>query len=163
MIRVCLIKAAAAAAILVLTTVTAFGGEADTNQFLGTWVLNFAKSKFEGTPPLKSYALIIADAGAGKLHTVAEWVNGDGSKGRVEYTAALNNKESPVIGYSNADSVRLTPIKSDSFKESFSKGRKLVEWATWVMGPDGKTVHLTEAGKDETGAKYHYEEIFERR
>jgi len=161
--RTCLISVTAALAILLVTTSTAFGNEAPANPFIGTWVLDVGKSKFEGTPPLKSYTITITDAGAGKLHDVADWVNGDGSKGHIEYTASLDGKEGPVTGYPNADSVRLTAVNSHSLKLALSKGGKSNEWGTYKVAADGKTMHAVEGGTDETGATYHYVELFERK
>jgi hypothetical protein len=40
--------------------------------------------------------MTVADAGNDKLHIVGEWVNGDGSKGQDDFTAALDVSERRV-------------------------------------------------------------------
>jgi hypothetical protein len=130
--------------------------------FIGNWSLNVAKSKFEGTPPVKSYTLTITDAGGGKTHNRAEWVDSDGTKGQAEYTADPGGKPTPVAGYANADSVSVKSTGPRSLEMSLRKGGKEIEWGKYRVSADGKTLHGTEGGTDENGAKYRWLEVFER-
>jgi hypothetical protein len=140
----------------------AFGSSATVAPFVGTWVLNVGRSEFLGAPALKSCTMTVADAGNDKLHIVGEWVNGDGSKGQDDFTAALDASESRVTGYSHFDSVRLMAINSRAYRTSFTKNGTAVVWGTYDVAPDGKTMRVTERGNNATGARYDYEELFER-
>jgi hypothetical protein len=42
------------------------------------------------------------------------------------------------------------------------KNGKQVEWGRYAVSADGKTMHATEVGTDETGAKYKWTEVWER-
>lgn len=162
MLRKNLIRATATAAAM-FVTFTAFTDEPRPSPLVGTWVLNVGKSKFEGALPPKSYTIRLADAGAGKLHAEGRWVDGDGTETHVEFTAPLDGKVISVTGNPNADAVSLTAINANSIRESVLKGGREVDWGTYTVSADGKTLHAVEEGKDETGAKYYYVEVFERK
>ena len=141
--RICLILAGMA---LALASGLAFAADAAPNPGLGTWVMNVAKSKFEGTPPVKSYTITNTDAGDGKAHTVAALVYDDGTKDQVEYTAAADGKPVPVTGYPNADSVVVKKTGPRSMHIEFLKGGKAIEWGKLSISKDGKTMRGTEGG-----------------
>jgi hypothetical protein len=147
---------------LLSMVVMAFGSNATVAPFVGNWVLNVGRSEFSGTPPLKSCTLTVDDAGADKLHIAGQWVNGDGSKGQDEFTAALDGTESRVTGYSHIDSVRLTTINSRAYRASFTRTATPIVWRTYDVAADGKTMRVTERGNDATGARYDSVEMFER-
>jgi hypothetical protein len=137
----------------VLVSGLAFAADAPPSPFIGTWNLNVAKSKFEGTPAVKSYSVTITDAGDGKLHNAGQWVDGDGSKGQAEYTARADGKPAPVTGYPNADSVVVKTTGPRSTHMSMMKGGNEVERGKYTISKDGKTMHGTEGGTAEKGAK----------
>lgn len=148
---------------LVLAAGLALAADAAVNPFIGTWVMNVAKSKFEGTPAVKSYTITSADAGEGRTHSVAALVYGDGTKDQVEYTAAADGKPVPVTGYPNADSVVVRKSGPRSLHFSFLKGGKEIEWGRLTVSKDGKTMHGTEGGTEAGGAKYKWTEVFDRK
>jgi hypothetical protein len=152
-----------AGAAFALAAGLALAADAAPNPGLGTWAMNVAKSKFEGTPAVKSYTITNTDAGDGKTHTLAQLVYGDGTKDQVEYTAAADGKPVPVTGYPNADSVVVTKTGPRSLHLSLRKGGKEVEWGKLTVSKDGKTMHGTEGGTDEQGAKYQWTEVFDRK
>jgi len=147
---------------LLLVGGLAFAADTAPSPFIGTWVLNVSKSKFEGAPAVKSYSITISDAGGGKLHNVAQWVEGSGAKGQSEYTASADGKPTPVTGYANADAVVVRSKDPRSTHMSMLKGGKEVEWGRYKVSADGKTMHGTEGGTDETGTKYKWTEFFEK-
>ncbi len=150
-----------AGASLIYVAGTAFAGDV-ASAMAGTWKLNVDKTQWNGAPALKSYTITITDAGGGKLKDVAQWVEADGTTGQIEYTVSLDGTESPVTGYPNADTVKMTKGKGDSLHLSLLKGGKQVEWGRYKLSADGKTLNATEGGMDEKGAKYHWVEVFER-
>ena len=77
----------------VFASALALAQDAAVSPFIGSWKMNIAKSKFEGTPPVKSYSITITDAGDGKLHNLAQWVDGDGTKAQAEYTTRRTAKQ----------------------------------------------------------------------
>jgi hypothetical protein len=147
---------------LTLVVGVSFAADPSPSPFIGTWVMNVGKSKFEGTPPVKSYTITITDAGGGKVHDKAEWVDSDGTRGQSEYTAEFNGKVVPMTGYPNADSVRVKSTGPRSISMSLLKGGKTIEWGKYRVTADGKVMHGTEGGTDEKGTKYQWTEVFER-
>jgi hypothetical protein len=147
---------------MLLVTGGAWAADAAPNAMIGNWTLNAAKSKFEPGPALKSYTIAITDAGSGKVHTVATWVESSGAKGSIEYTVATDGTPAPVTGYANADSVTLKATSTHSSKMSLRKAGKEMEWGRYKVSADGKSLHATEGGTDETGAKYKSEMVFDR-
>ena len=147
---------------LLLASGLVLAADVAAGPFVGVWVLNIAKSRFEGTPALKSYTITTTDAGDGKVHNLAQWVEANGTKGQAEYTATPGGKPAPVSGYANADSVRVKSTGPRSLHMSMLKGGKEVEWGKYSVSADGKTMHGAEGGTDETGAKYKWTEVFEK-
>jgi hypothetical protein len=146
-----------------LTSGLALAAGAAADPLLGTWVMNVAKSKFTGTPPVKSYTLEYTDAGGGKTRAVADLVYGDGTKDHVEHTAAADGKPWPVTGYENADSIVVKKTGERSMHFSFIKGGKQIEWGKFTISKDGKTLHGMEGGTEAGGAKYQWTEVFDKR
>ena len=63
----------------------------------GTWKLNADKSKAPGGRLPHPSSMNIIDVKDGKLHLVSEQTSVNGEKEHVEYTAALDGKEYPVL------------------------------------------------------------------
>jgi hypothetical protein len=133
-----LIKAIAvtAAATLAVSTVSF----ADTpSPFVGTWVLNVAKSTFDPPPPLKSNTTTTTEVAGGGLHTVINIVEADGSKTHLEYTIPPGGgKAAPVTGSEYADSILLTQINSRKLKYVLTKAGATVESGTYTISKGGK-------------------------
>jgi len=139
----------------------AFAGDV-ASAMVGTWKLNVDKTQWNGPAALKSYTVTVTDAGGGKVKDVAQWVDADGTPGKVEYTASLDGTPSPVTGYPNADTVKMKTGKGEWLHLTLLKGGKPVEWGRFKVSADGKTLHGTEGGSDEKGTKYRWVEIFDR-
>jgi hypothetical protein len=135
---------------------------ADTsNPFVGTWVLDIAKSTFDPPPPLKSHHVAITAEPEGKFHNSIDIVEGDGTRTHLEFTTALDGKAVPVTGYPYADSVRVSQVGPRTQKEVFLKGGKAVETGSFTVSADGKTMQGPISGTDgKVSWKYHY--IFDR-
>ena len=162
MLRKKLVRVGATVALMFASS-NLFTDEPRPSPLVGTWVLNVGKSNFGGAPPLRSYAIRMADAGAGKLHAEGHWIDSDGTESHVEFTASLDGKVTPVSRNPDADAVSLTAISANSIRESVLKAGREVAWGTYTVSADGKTLRAVEGGKDETGATYRYVEVFERK
>jgi hypothetical protein len=149
------LPAVCAAAALSLVSLTS---SADTpSPFLGTWVLNVAKSTFVPPPPLKSNVITVTQAPGGGVHTVLDIVEADGTSLHLEYTTALDGKAVPVTGYPAADSVRVTKVSARTFKDALLKDGKVVERGTFTVSKDGKTLRGPLSGTEgDVHWKYHY-------
>lgn len=148
MLRKRVTPVSAVSAILFWVAATAFGDEPKANPFIGTWVMNVAKSQFQEGKPLKSYTAIVTDAGAGKIHVVVDCAFAkDGAKEHVAYTATLDGQPWIVEDYPEADLVQVKMTGPSSMRISFFKGTKRqVEWLNYTVSADGKTMHGSEKG-----------------
>ena len=116
--------------------------------FVGTWVLNVAKSTFDPGPPMKSHVSTITEAPGGGFHESIHLVERDGTRTHMEFTTPLDGKYVPVSGTDYADSVSLTKTGDRSFKYSFKKAGKRIESGTFTVSEDGKTLVGALCGND---------------
>jgi hypothetical protein len=156
MVRITSIKAMAfSAAALILA---ALSSPADTpDPFVGTWILDAAKSSCDPPPAPTSHTFTIAEAPGGALHETIDLVEGDGTKTHMEFTATRDGKYVPVTGTGYADSVSLTQVDSTTFKYALKKDGKRFESGTFKLSKSGKTLHGRLAGSGPQGAwKCHF-------
>jgi hypothetical protein len=130
------------------------------NPFVGTWVLNIAKSTFDPPPPLKSHHLTITAVSGGGLRNVINIVEADGTKTHLEFTTALDGKAAPVMGYF-ADSVIVTKVNENTLKEVFQIAGKPVETGTFTVTQSGKTMSGPIAGTDGK-VTWKFDYVFDR-
>ena len=121
---------------------------------VGDWKMDAAKSRFEPSPGMQKFASKVTAAAEGAYTYQADWVEGDGTAGHLQYTTALDGKAVPVSGYSAVDSVKVTKVHAKSLKAVFTKDGKIVERETQTLSADGKTVRDLDTGKDENGKPF---------
>jgi hypothetical protein len=140
-----------------LTLASFASSAAEQDPFVGTWVLNTAKSTCDPPPAPKSHNFTIAEAPGGTIHDTIDLVEGDGTKTHIEFTSARDGKYVPVTGSGYADSVSTTQVDPRTFKYAFKKAGKRIESGTFRVSKDGKIMHGTLSGKDSEGAwKCHF-------
>jgi hypothetical protein len=131
---------------------TGFTLAADTQDpFVGTWLLNPAKSTCDPPPAPKSHTFRIAKVKGGAFHETIDFVGGDGSSGHMEFMTARDGKFVRVTGSGYADSVSVKEINPKSFKYTLKKAGKPIESGTFTVSEDGKTMQGSLSGKDAHG------------
>jgi hypothetical protein len=141
----------------ILTTIAVAASADSQGPFVGTWVLNVAKSTFDPGPPMKSHVATITEAPGGGFHESIDLVESDGTRTHMEFTTPLDGKYVPVTGTDYADSVSLTKTGDRSFKYSFRKAGKRIESGTFTVSEDGKTLVGSLSGNDGGVIwKYHW-------
>jgi hypothetical protein len=103
---------------------------ADAQLFVGTWVLNVAKSDFHPGPPMKSETLVVRAAEKGGLQVTDDETFGDGTSDHLQWVTAVNGKNNPVSGGSDTDSVTERLANSTTYKAVFMKAGKPIVWET---------------------------------
>jgi len=139
-----------AAATLAMISLASLADTADP--FVGTWVLNAAKSTCDPPPSPKSHNFRIAKLKGGAFHETIDLVEGDGTKTHIEFITARDGKFVPVTGSGYAESVSVTQVDQRTFKYVFKKARKPIESGTFTVSEDGKTMQGSLSGKDAEGA-----------
>ena len=139
--------------------VLAQAAQAKSDPFVGTWVLNRAKSEFSGNVPEKRKTTfeITAD---GSIKHVTETVVANGSTDRVEYTAKLDGKEVPILN-SFLSVVSLKRIDARTVERTGKLRGMVVETSTRTVSADGQTLTITTMG-DNDGNEYSSTQVFER-
>ena len=129
--------------------------------FVGTWKLNAAKSKLEGS-------------GMGAATTVRYEATGDGLKASVEstspqgqpmnfsYQASLDGKDAAVTGSPTFDMISMKRINDHTLTAIGKKDHKVVWTDRRVVSGDGKTMTLTRNGTNAEGKKYHSTAVLEK-
>jgi hypothetical protein len=146
----------------VVLSLTSFASSSDApDSFVGTWVLNAAKSACDPPPAPKSQTFTIAEAPRGAIHETIDIVDDDGTKTHMEYTSARDGKYVPVTGTGYADSVSITLVDPSTTQYVMKKEGKRIDSGTFTVSKDGKTTRGSLSGKDAGGAwKCHL--VFDR-
>jgi hypothetical protein len=154
---------------IALTTAAALGAIAlaspadSPSPFAGTWVLIVGKSTFDPGPPLKSHTFRIAQIRGGGIHGTIDNVKGDGSATHLDFTAAFDGKYVPLTGSTEANSVSLAQVNPTTFQYVFKKAKKRIEWGTFTVSEDGKTMQGALSGNKADGTVWNYHYVFDRR
>jgi hypothetical protein len=157
--QACLLAVVTSVVLLVL------GGEAvaQSNNDVGTWSLNVAKSKYSPGPAPKSATLQIEPAGKGVKVTVDQLLP-DGAKRHWEYTANYDGKDSQITGNNpDADMVARTRIDATTIQSVNKKGGKVTTTNTSVISSDGKTRTITTKGTDGQGKTVNNVAVWEKK
>ena len=129
--------------------------------FAGTWKLNAAKSKLEGS-------------GVGQNGTVQLEVSGNDFKATVQatdpqglplnfsYQATLDGKPGTVTSNPNMDSVSLRRVNDHTLTAEGRKAGKVVFNDRRVVSKNGKTMTINRNGTDPNGKKFHAVLVFEK-
>ena len=67
----------------------------DVNAYVGTWILNVAKSRFRPGPPMQSETLIITET-SGLWHVTDDEHFADGTSDHLEWSTKLNGTNNPI-------------------------------------------------------------------
>src|SRR5687767_7096325 len=132
-----------------ITLAVAFGGTA-LAQSVGTFKLNLAKSNYQAGQAPKSMNVVYEAAGAGIKVTV-DTVPADGPAIHYSYTANYDGRDVPVVGNPNADMAARTRVNATTTKLVNKKGGNILSTVTIVTSADGRTLTITNAGKDAKG------------
>jgi hypothetical protein len=118
---------------------------AQSDPRIGTWVLNSAKSKFNG-PALQSQTITFAPAADGALKFTTQQVNPDGKHILAEWTAKSDGKDYPVTGHPVGDTVSVKD--TDAYTSDFTmKSRgKAVQHLHFEVSGDDRTMTVTVTG-----------------
>ena len=123
---------------------------AAADQQSGTWKMDPAKSTYSPGPAAKSITLKIESDGD-NINYSSDGIDASGNPTHVEYTAKYGGRNYPVTGSSNADTVALKRIDSNTIQSIMKKDGQVVMTVTSVVSEDGKTRTSTFKGKNAKG------------
>jgi hypothetical protein len=120
------------------------------DNWLGTWKLNVAKSKYVPGPAPKSLTLKF-EASQDAITLTTDGVDSEGKPTHGSYTSKFDGKDVPWEGNPDADMASPKRIDANSYENAWKKGGKVTVNARVVVSKDGKTLKITQMGKNAKG------------
>jgi hypothetical protein len=130
------------------------------DRLAGTWHLNVAKSRFEGSAPPKSQTTTLSAVDGG-IREIVERVNADGSTTRWDVSVRYDGRDHPLTGDPSRDTVAMTKIDQNTVDVVNKKGGAVVSRMRIVVAADGRT--RTNTVMDPSGQKTATVLFFDRR
>ena len=131
------------------------------DNWLGTWKLNTAKSKYSPGPMPKNQTLKQEMSAAG-MKATTDGVDGEGKPSHTEYVAKFDGKDYPWKGNLNADMISLKRIDDNTYEAVWKlKGKQTIVSKT-VVSSDGKTRTSTQTGTDAQGRKVNNTVVYDK-
>jgi hypothetical protein len=147
----------AACCAVVLSSSIAFAGD----NWLGTWKLNAAKSKYSPGPAPKSLTLKFEATADGIRHT-SDGVNAEGNPTHGEYVSKFDGQDVPWTGNPDADAASASKIDDNSYKNVWKKDGKPTITAKAVVSKNGKTFTTFQKGKNAKGQNVNNTVVYDR-
>jgi len=131
------------------------------DNWLGTWKLDVAKSKYSPGPGPKSLTLkFVATAEGIKL--TSDGVNSEGNATHGEYVSKFDGKDVPWEGNPDADTASAKKINDNSYENTWKKDGKTTISAKVVVSNKGKTLTVTQVGTDSKGRTVNNTAVYDR-
>lgn len=150
------VSLAACCAIVVLSSV----GLAAEN-WLGTWKLNVAKSKYSPGPAPKSLTLKF-EATEDGIRLTSDVLVSEGEATHAVYVSKFDGKDVPWEGNPDADTASAKKIDDNSYENIWKKDGKTTITAKAVVSDSGKTLTVTLVGTDSKGRTVKNVAVYER-
>jgi hypothetical protein len=134
---------------LAATSITLVAAAGDP--FLGTFVMNTAKSKADPGPLGQSASVKTEDVGGGKIKTTVDAVAADGTKEHWEATYVRDGKDYPATGNPNFDTVAVTLSDPNTINVTEKKAGKVIATVVGKLSADGKSITSSVNGTNAQG------------
>jgi hypothetical protein len=131
------------------------------DNWLGTWKMNAAKSKFSPGPGPRSLTLKFEAAPAG-IKFSSEGVDAEGKATKTGYVSRFDGQAVPYEGNPDADTAAPKKIDDNSYENTWTKGGKTTTNAKVVVSADGKTMTITHAGTNAKGQTVNHTFVYDR-
>jgi hypothetical protein len=120
------------------------------DNWLGTWKLDLTKSKFNPGPAPKSMTLKFESTKDGTKLTT-DTVDASGKAVTGTYTSKFDGKDVAWVGNPNADTASPKKLDDNTYTNTWKLAGKETVSAKVVVAPDGKSLTITQSGKDAKG------------
>ena len=120
------------------------------DNWLGTWKVDLAKSKYSPGPAPKSFTLKF-EATPGGIKFTGDGVSADGKALHSMFLSKFDGKDVPYEGNPDADTASPKKIDDNSYDNTWKKGGKATTTAKVVVSADGKTMTITHTGTNAKG------------
>ena len=120
------------------------------DNWLGTWNVDLAKSKYSPGPTPKSFTLKF-EATPGGIKFTGDGVSADGKASHSMFLSKFDGKDVPYEGNPDADMASPKKIDDNSYENNWKKGGKATITSTVVVSADGKSMTITHTGTNAKG------------
>jgi hypothetical protein len=131
------------------------------DNWVGTWKMNAAKSKYSPGPGPKSQTLKFEATPEG-IKLTSEGVNAEGQATKGGYTAKFDGTEVPMAGNPNADTAAPKKVDDNTYENTWKKAGKVTVTTRGVVSADGKTLTITQSGTDTQGRAVSTTAVYEK-
>ena len=129
--------------------------------WVGTWKLNTAKSKYSPAPGPKSLTLTFERSQDG-IKLTSDGIDGHGKATHGEYVSKFDGQDVPWTGNPDADTAAATRIDDNTYENIWKKGGKVTVTARAAVSGDGKTLTITQTGKDSQGRSVKNTAVYDK-
>jgi hypothetical protein len=148
-------------------TTPAAGTSRPMEAFIGTWILNLAKSTYSGVPAPKSERRTIDYMGDGLVLVTFETVDSEGKLNFGHYLNRFDGKEMPEFARASGDRVvsmlSLKQLDANTIDNHVRIGdRADATTGTWQVSQDRKTLTVTLKGTDRQGGPVVRVRVYEK-
>jgi hypothetical protein len=134
----------------------AFAGE----NWVGTWKLNAAKSKL-GAVAVRAQTLTFEATPAG-IKLTSDGTDAQGKPMHGGYTSKFDGQDVPWAGNPMADTACPKRVDDNTYENVWKQGGKATVSATVAVSKDGKTLTVTQTGKDASGAAVNSVAVYDK-
>ena len=131
---------------IVLSSSVSFAAD----NWLGTWDLDVAKSRYSPGPAPKSLTLKF-EATQDGIRFTGDGVNADGKPNHSMFLSRFDGKDVPYEGNPDADTASPMKIDENSYSNTWKKAGKATITAKVAVSADGKTMTITQTGTNAKG------------
>ena len=132
-----------------------------TENWLGTWKLDLAKSKYSPGPAPKSLTLKF-EATPGGIKFTGDGVSADGKPTHTMFLSKFDGKDVPYEGNPDADMAAPMKIDDNSYSNTWKKGGKVTISGKLVVSADGKTLTITQTGTNSKGEAVNITAVYNK-
>jgi len=147
----------AACCAVVLSSSVALAAE----NWLGTWKLNAAKSKYSPGPAPKSLTLKFESTADG-IKLTSDGLDSEGNPTHGEYVSKFDGTDVPWTGNPDADAASATKIDDNTYKNVWKKDGKPTITAKAVVSKNGKTFTTFQKGTNAKGQAVNSTVVYDR-
>jgi hypothetical protein len=131
------------------------------DNWLGTWKLNVAKSKYSPGPAPKGRTLMITSSDEG-TKLASDTINADAKETHAEYVSKFDGTNVAWTGNPDADTSTAKRIDDNHFVNNWMKDGKTTVKAKVAISSDGKTMTISQTGMNGKGKAVHNVEVYDR-
>ena len=132
-----------------------------SENWVGTWKLNTAKSNFGSAAVARAQTLKFEATPAG-IKLTSEGMNPEGKPMQSEYTSKFDGKDVVWTGNPSADMACPMRIDDNNYENVWKKAGKAITTAKAVVSNENKTLTITQTAADPQGAASGSVAVYDR-